>query len=127
MVAILLVALLIVAACAPKPAASPTPTKPAASPTLSPITTPSLPPTPATPAINASTLFASKCAACHGANRQGTPGLAPALNAQSLAGKSDTLLSDTINNGKTGTAMPAFKGQLTSAEIDALIKFIKSP
>ena len=76
-------------------------------------------------AIDASKLYASNCAACHGANRQGIPGTFPALTATSLTGKSDADLTTTITKGKTGTAMTAFEGKLSAAEIDALVKFIK--
>ena len=80
-----------------------------------------------TPAIDAAALYASKCAACHGANRQGTTGVAPALNASTIGDDSDSEVAGVINNGKTGTSMPAFKSQLTSDQVNALVKFIKAP
>ncbi|MBI4188170.1 MAG: c-type cytochrome [Chloroflexi bacterium] len=76
-------------------------------------------------AVSAKELFGTRCAACHGANRQGIPGLAPALTPESLTALSDTDTKDTIFNGRTGSAMPAFKGSLTPEEIDALLQLIK--
>ena len=81
----------------------------------------------ATTVVSGKDLFSAKCAACHGANRQGTPGLAPALTPESLAALSDSKITDTILNGRPGTAMQAFKGTLSPEEVDALLKFIKSP
>jgi mono/diheme cytochrome c family protein len=93
----------------------------------SPKSTSAPPPSSSAPAINANAIYAAKCAACHGANRQGTSNLAPALTAESLSGKTDANLTDTITNGMPGTAMPPFKSQLSASEIAALVKFIKSP
>jgi len=86
-------------------------------------TTPStgIPPAP----VSGKDLFVAKCAACHGINRQGTPGFAPALTPDSLAKLSDTDIMNTIADGYPGTAMPPFKASLSPAEIDALIQLIK--
>lgn len=88
---------------------------------------------PATPAagttpaaVSGKDLFAARCAACHGVNRQGTPGLAPALNPASLTALSDTVIRNTILDGRSGTAMPAFKASLSPEQVDALLEFIKS-
>jgi len=88
-----------------------------------PVTT--TPPVTETTAIDAGKIYSTKCAACHGANRQGTTGLAPPLTAASLAAKSDTEMKGVIADGKTGTAMPAFKGAISPEEIGALLKFLK--
>ncbi|MEK7353056.1 MAG: cytochrome c [Chloroflexota bacterium] len=81
-----------------------------------------------TPAvISAKDLFGTKCAACHGANRQGVPGFAPALTAESLAKLSDIEIRNAISDGRPGTAMPPFKASLKPEEIDAQLQFIKSP
>ena len=119
---VLLFALLVLAGCSSSPAPAQT--------TTAPRTTPPAPTTtaPTTAAVDAAAVYAAKCAGCHGANREGNTGIkAPALNATTLAGKADSALSDTIANGKTGTAMPAFKAQLSAAEINALITFIMRP
>ncbi|MBI4282984.1 MAG: c-type cytochrome [Chloroflexi bacterium] len=76
-------------------------------------------------AVSAKDLFGTKCAACHGANREGIPGFAPALTQDSLAKLSDSETKDVISNGRPGTAMPAFKGALSPEELDALLQLIK--
>lgn len=87
-----------------------------------------MPPVEKTPAaVSATELFSNRCAVCHGSNRQGVPGLAPALTAESLTGRSDTEIKGAILDGRPGTAMPAFKGSLSPEEIDALLHLIKSP
>ncbi|MBI2287906.1 MAG: c-type cytochrome [Chloroflexi bacterium] len=94
------------------------------------VTTPlTVPPHPVeiTPtAVSAKELYGAKCAVCHGANRQGVTGLAPALTPESLATLSDTETRNAMLDGRPGTAMPGFKGALTLEEIDALLQFIKS-
>ncbi len=76
--------------------------------------------------ILAKELYSAKCAACHGANRQGIPGFASALTPESLVVFSDNQIRGVIADGKPGTAMPAFKGSLTTEEINALLQFIKN-
>lgn len=98
----------------------PTETAPPVSETTAPVGTIPAP-------VSAKDLFSTKCAACHGANRQGIPGFAPALTPQSLAARDDTEITDMISNGRTGTAMPAFKATLSAEQIDALVQFVKSP
>lgn len=81
-----------------------------------------------TPApVSAKDLFGAKCAACHGANRQGISGFAPTLTSESLAKLSDTEIRNAIVDGRPGTAMPPFKGSLSPEELDALLQLIKSP
>lgn len=75
--------------------------------------------------IVAEELYGASCEACHGAVRQGVSGLAPALTPDSLAASSDADIRDAIADGVPGTAMPPFKGRLTSDEIDALLQLIK--
>ncbi|MBI2980599.1 MAG: c-type cytochrome [Chloroflexi bacterium] len=84
-----------------------------------------MPSTTETTATDGSKIFANRCSSCHGVNRQGTSGLAPALTPESLAALNDTTIKDTILNGRSGTAMPVFKGTLSPEEIDALLQFIK--
>jgi len=47
------------------------------------------------------------CGSCHGLPPKG--GLGPSLMPEALAGKSDALLADAIQNGRAGTAMPPWK------------------
>ncbi|MBI2868699.1 MAG: c-type cytochrome [Chloroflexi bacterium] len=74
--------------------------------------------------VAAGEMFAARCAVCHGANRQGVSGLGTALTPESLEGRSDAELRETISAGLPGTAMPAFR-DLTPEEIDALVRLIK--
>ncbi len=78
-----------------------------------------------TTAIDGSKIFAASCAACHGANRQGIPGFAPALTQASMVKLSDTDIRSIISDGRSGTAMPPFKGTVSPVEIDALLQLIK--
>lgn len=72
--------------------------------------------------------FASKCAVCHGADGKGigalkTPDFTnPAVQAALPKG----MVTKTIREGKPGTAMPAWKGKLSEAEINAVADFVKS-
>ena len=77
-----------------------------------------------TPAIDAAPIFQQNCAPCHGANRQGDVG--PNITAAALQsrGRTDQYMRDTITNGRGG--MPAWKDKLTQAQIDALVKFLRS-
>lgn len=68
-------------------------------------------------------LLAQDCGSCHGMTRKG--GLGPALLPQSLAGKPDALLIATILDGRPGTAMPPWRGQLTEAEAAWLVEQLR--
>ncbi len=72
-------------------------------------------------------VYASNCVACHAAQGQGTP----AVKAPALAGNKFVLGAhngpvDTVLNGRPGTAMQAFKGQLSDTEIAAVITFARN-
>jgi cytochrome c55X len=54
------------------------------------------------------------CGSCHGLPPKG--GLGPSLLPDDLAGKSDAVLFDAIQNGRSGTAMPAWKPFLSIDE-----------
>jgi cytochrome c oxidase subunit 2 len=63
------------------------------------------------------------CAACHQVNGQGIPPAFPSLVGQGLAvGPIDAHL-DIVLNGKAGSAMQSFKGQLNAAEIAAVVTY----
>ena len=81
--------------------------------------------TPPDPAIDTAAIFTQNCAPCHGANREGRIG--PNLTAASLQsrGRSEQYIRDTITSGRGG--MPAWKDKLSSAEIEALAKFLRTP
>lgn len=113
----------------PAPTATPGPTPTPGGPTPTPTPTPTAAPTPTpaptltpTPAVNATQLYSSFCAGCHGANRQG--GIGPALTPASLAGQSDAEVSGAIARGKG--SMPGFGSALTPAQVAALTQFMKN-
>ena len=69
-------------------------------------------------------LYAQHCAACHGADGRGGVGVPLALpDFQAVA--SDDYFRTTIRMGRPGRVMPAFP-QLSDAEIDAIIRHIRS-
>jgi cytochrome c55X len=68
-------------------------------------------------------LLAQDCGSCHGMTRKG--GLGPALLPNNLEGKPDALLVATILEGRSGTAMPPWRGQLTEAEATWLVKQLR--
>ncbi|MBI4295706.1 MAG: cytochrome c [Chloroflexi bacterium] len=100
-VSILLVVILMLASCAPKPVTK---------------ITPATPP-PATPASEGQLLYTQKCASCHGAKGEGTT-IAPAV-----AGHSMAALKTQVRNpmGK----MPAFPAsQISDHDLDEIAEFI---
>ena len=71
-------------------------------------------------------LYSVLCARCHGAEGYGTR-MAPALNSQTfLTQTSDAAIQQIITLGVTGTAMPAWGGRLTEADIAALTAYLRS-
>ena len=74
--------------------------------------------------LQASELYNTHCASCHGKNLSG--GLGPSLIAPtSNSPISAEAIAKTINNGITDTAMPAFKSTLTDADVRALVIYIQ--
>ncbi|MEE9321279.1 MAG: cytochrome c oxidase subunit II [Granulosicoccus sp.] len=68
-------------------------------------------------------VYASSCAACHQAGGQGIPGVFPAITGSpTVTGEIGEHLN-TIMNGRTGTAMQAYAGQLNDADIAAVTTF----
>lgn len=68
-------------------------------------------------------LLKQDCGACHGLTLKG--GMGPALLPETLAGKADELLVDTILNGRKDTAMPPWQPFLSRAEAQWLVNRIK--
>lgn len=65
----------------------------------------------------------TNCAACHQANGMGVPGAFPAISGSTVA---TGVIEDHVNivlNGKPGTAMAAFGGQLSDADIAAVVTY----
>jgi mono/diheme cytochrome c family protein len=82
-------------------------------------------------------IFASKCAACHGASGAGVPGAFPPLAGNAVVVADDPApILKIISGGLTGPlkvagttydgAMPAWKDQLSNAEIAAVATYIRS-
>jgi polyvinyl alcohol dehydrogenase (cytochrome) len=66
-------------------------------------------------------LYASSCVFCHGENGKGAASSAlrnPALTAKDAAA--------VIENGKPGTAMPAFKGKYSQPQLEQLVAYVLS-
>ena len=68
-------------------------------------------------------VYNTACAGCHQPNGQGIPGAFPAITGSTIAtGAIDTHV-DIIVNGKSGTAMQAFKEQLSAVDIAAVVTY----
>ncbi|MFN7997580.1 MAG: PQQ-binding-like beta-propeller repeat protein [Bryobacteraceae bacterium] len=70
-------------------------------------------------------LFTLRCAVCHGSTGEGAsgPGLTNPLWQASVA---DQELANTVRNGVRGTAMPAFGARLRPAEVQAVVKHLRT-
>src|SRR5258708_33357247 len=82
---------------------------------------------PDTPA-DSETLFKTRCANCHGPDGAGTrvgKGLgAPDLRSAEVQEQSDADLAEAVRTGKGN--MPGFADRLNAAEINGLIKFVRT-
>ena len=67
-------------------------------------------------------VYAANCVACHQANGKGVPGTFAALDGSKIVTGAKAEQIDIVMNGKTGTAMAAFK-QLSDVEIAAVITY----
>lgn len=74
-------------------------------------------------------LFKAKCAMCHGPDGKGNTAMGKKFGLKDLGSAevqkmSDADLSKTITDGKD--KMPSYKGKLTDAQIDSLVKYIRT-
>lgn len=69
-------------------------------------------------------LFEDNCAGCHGSDHGGY--IAPALNSETLKGRSPTALRSLIMTGSFDTLMPPFFGKLSDDEIRGLVKHLQA-
>lgn len=69
-------------------------------------------------------LLQQDCGSCHGLRFKG--GLGPPLLPEHLQGKPDILLVETILNGRTGTAMPPWRGLVTESEAAWMVERLRS-
>ncbi|MFP5419671.1 MAG: cytochrome c oxidase subunit II [Gammaproteobacteria bacterium] len=68
-------------------------------------------------------VYQSNCAACHQANGMGLPGTFPAINGSKVATGPIAGHVNIVLNGKPGTAMAAFGGQLSDADVAAVVTY----
>ena len=68
-------------------------------------------------------VYAKNCVSCHQANGQGLPGVFPAIAGSPVAIGPLEGHMDIVMNGKAGTAMQAFAGQLDDLDIAAVISY----
>lgn len=68
-------------------------------------------------------LLRQDCGSCHGMSLRG--GLGPALLPEALIGKSDAVLIDTIIDGRSGTAMPPWRGIVAPDEAAWLVQQLR--
>jgi len=81
----------------------------------------------AVPVIDAASLYAQYCAGCHGPNGEGTDAISLALNSKGFLDRTDdALLHQLTAQGRPEQGMPAFAGELSSAEINSLVAFIRA-
>ena len=78
-------------------------------------------------AADGPTIFKAKCAGCHGADASGQTAVGKTMKIRDLRSadvqkEKEADLVNIITNGKN--KMPAFKGKLTAADIDALADYI---
>ncbi|MGH9354504.1 MAG: c-type cytochrome [Terriglobia bacterium] len=73
-------------------------------------------------------LFKANCSRCHGVDGKGIA----AIHTPNFTGskwqamRSDKRLLSMITHGEKGTAMPAWKGKLTTTQIRALVHYVRS-
>ncbi len=68
-------------------------------------------------------VYQANCAACHQANGMGLPGAFPAISGSKIATGPIDAHINIVLNGKPGTAMAAFGGQLSDADIAAVVTY----
>lgn len=68
-------------------------------------------------------VYDTSCAACHGATGAGIPNVFPAMTGSKIATGDIKAHIDIVLNGKSGTAMAAFKGQMNDVDLAAVITY----
>ena len=76
-------------------------------------------------AVLGAALYQEHCASCHGANGEGGEGTALG-NPTMLATAPDLFLKAAITDGRSGTAMAAWRDVLSEPEIDGIVTFLRS-
>ena len=68
-------------------------------------------------------VYQANCAACHQADGKGLPGVFPAISGSAVATGPIADHIALVMNGKPGTAMAAFAGQLSDADIASVVTY----
>lgn len=68
-------------------------------------------------------LLKHDCGSCHGMTRQG--GLGPALLPENLHDRPAVLMVNTILDGRSGTPMPPWRGELSEQEVQWLVEALR--
>ena len=69
------------------------------------------------------TVYQANCSACHGPTGAGIPGAFPAMTGSAIVLGDPAGHIDIVVNGKAGTAMAAFKGQLNDVDLAAVVTY----
>jgi len=69
-------------------------------------------------------LLKHDCGSCHGMTRKG--GLGPPLLPGNLRDRPQLLLVNTVLDGRRGTPMPPWRGQLTEPEVQWLVDVLRN-
>jgi cytochrome c oxidase subunit 2 len=69
------------------------------------------------------TVYQTNCMACHGATGAGIPGAFPAMTGSPIVTGDIAEHTNLVMNGRAGTAMAAYKGQLSDVDLAAVITF----
>jgi cytochrome c oxidase subunit 2 len=69
------------------------------------------------------TVYQANCAACHGPTGAGIPGAFPAMTGSAIVNGDPAGHIDIVVNGKAGTSMASFKGQLNDVDIAAVLTY----
>jgi len=69
------------------------------------------------------TVYKANCAVCHGATGAGIPGAFPAMTNSPIATGDAAEHMNVVMNGRSGTAMAAYKTQLNDIDLAAVITF----
>jgi cytochrome c oxidase subunit 2 len=68
-------------------------------------------------------VYNTNCAACHQANGQGVPPAFPPIAGSAIANGDEAGHIDLVMNGKAGTAMAAYRGILSDADLAAVLTY----
>ncbi|MCE7984135.1 MAG: hypothetical protein DYG89_23420 [Caldilinea sp. CFX5] len=71
-------------------------------------------------------LYVRHCATCHGMKGEGRDDRPPLINNEFIQSSDDQAIAAVILNGRVNTAMEGFTGQVSEAEVQALITLMRS-